>query len=68
VYCGAEGAVEEVEGVGVGVAMVEGEVMVAEEIGVEDEVLEDAGAGEADVDSSVLVLDSEGVAGADVVD
>jgi stress response protein SCP2 len=46
----------------------EGEVMAAEEIGVADEVLEAAGAEEADVDSSVLVLESEGVAEADVVD
>lgn len=67
-YCGAEGVVEEVEGVGVGVAVVEGEVMVAEEIGVEDEVLEDAGADEADVDRSVLVLESAGVAEDGVVD
>ena len=67
-YCGAEGVVEEVEGVGVGVAVVEGEVMVAEEIGAEDEVLEDAGAEEVDVDNSVLVLKSKGDEDTDVAD
>ena len=60
--------VEEVEGVGVGVAVVEGEVMVAEKIGAEDEVLEDAGAEEVDVDNSVLVLKSKGDEDTDVAD
>jgi hypothetical protein len=52
--------------VGVGVDVVEGDVMVAEDIEVEDEVLEDEGAEEADVDKSILVLESEDVAGTDV--
>jgi hypothetical protein len=40
--------------------------MVAEDIEVEDEVLEDEGTEEADVDKSILVLESEDVAGTDV--
>ena len=70
VYGGAEGVVEKVQvlGVGVGAAVAEGEVMATEEIEVEDKALEDEGVEETDVDDWVLVLDSEGVVEVDAVD